>query len=227
MEFTQWLRDNDRNAVEILKSNRSKAIGMRENAVNGVFKPSEAANALQELLRQLLAASQIGLNRFRLRNLPQVERFLVEAVSEEPRRRSALVAIVKLGTCHAPLSPALEGAVMLLDHELLPKKDEILQSTMGSSSATSGGGLQTLGRNRLHAIASRPRRDGAADDDTTQSAQIARFKGSKAINKANFGCTPLDCAVGGMHLDLLRSLIDCGAKLCHRQLRSGSWRKFL
>ena len=199
VEFTQWVRDTDRHAVEVLKSNRSKAIKMlRENAVDGVFKPSEAANALQELLRQLLAASQIGINRFRLRNLPQVERFLVEAVSEEPRRRSALVAIVKLGMCHAPLAPALEGAVMLLDHELLPKKDEkkdeILQSTMGSSS-TSAGGLQTLGRSRLHAIASRPRRDGEADKDATQLAQIASFKGSKAINKADsFGCAQLDCA---------------------------------
>ena len=184
-EFRSWVVSNEKSAADALKHNRARAIKvLSENAIDGVFKPSDAANALQELLRQLGAAANVGINRFRLHNLPQIEQFLSEAVSKEPKRRSALVALVKLSQCHAPLAFAVGSALALLDGALL------------KGAVTTG--RATLGRTKLHALVSRSERDGAAGGNSKLQVEVdilcQSAEGKSMLNAHDvFGSTPLDC----------------------------------
>ena len=134
--------DDEIDISEVLKRRRGQAVRvLRQHAprLQGLFKADEAAEALQQLLRQVAEAAHIGINRFRLQALPEVKRFLQAAVLEEPSRRSALIALVKvrirhttvllpilnysepcallaqLSSCHSALIPLRENSLRLLD----------------------------------------------------------------------------------------------------------------
>ncbi|KAK3260637.1 hypothetical protein CYMTET_30412 [Cymbomonas tetramitiformis] len=200
-DLQSWVLSSDVSAPEMLQKHRRAFLKiLRENPVEGLFKVHEAPNMLQELISQLHQLESIGLNRFVIQSLPEVEKFLTQEVVREPLHEASLVHIVKLSKFQPSLLRAAEGALHLLG--------SVHHARVQAARPEDMEVLHELGHFRqtyLHILASRPPMPSDAVTNTEGSHGPAEAKEllleragqlAKAVNEKNYwGQTPLDCVV--------------------------------
>eukprot|EP00854_Cymbomonas_tetramitiformis_P001871 gene1871-2540_t len=212
-DLESWIISSDLSLLDLLDRDRRDFVKLlRAHAIPGLFKPHEASNALQDLIGQLRRLESNGLNRCFIQNLPEVEKFLVEAIVREPRHEKCLEFIIQLSRYQPSFLRAAEGALHLLGSAHL----SLIQSHERSLSQAQGLTAEHVplprllheprhfGQTYLHVLASRSPEVSVVNAAVSQPGKpnelmyhvANQLADLEIMNAADlWGRTPLDCVV--------------------------------
>lgn len=116
--FRWWLEETGQDLLTVLEDAKFRMAIikiLRSHAQDGLFKASEASDAIEDLFRQLLLVKRLGFNRYDVSRDKELNKFLVDGVVDKPQRRLALISIVRLGNYSQAFSRIATGALHILD----------------------------------------------------------------------------------------------------------------